>query len=238
LLRNMSWIRFNLSAGDGAGFQRVHQSKAKNFDLLVENIRELVRLRDQYDYRCTLGLQMVLIPECYDQVMTEAELGAELGVDYFVIKHCSDSEYGEIGVNYHDFLKLGDLLRSAEALSTDRYQVQVKWDKINAAGESALYRDGYRKYDVCYGTPLLLQISGNGKIYPCGPFFNKERFLIGDLHQDSFYQLLQGERYWEVHQDIVRSVDVHKDCAIGCRQDYINKFLWDLKNPPEHLNFI
>ncbi|WP_455204734.1 radical SAM protein, partial [Kaarinaea lacus] len=68
LLANMSWIRFNLSAGTAAGFNRVHQSKAKNFDLLIDKIRTLVQIKKQHGYKCTLGLQMVLIPECYDEV--------------------------------------------------------------------------------------------------------------------------------------------------------------------------
>ncbi len=238
LLKNMTWIRFNLSAGNEEGFLRVHQTQKKHFWPLMEKIKELVRIRNENGYKCTIGLQMVLIPECYDQVIPEAELGKELGVDYFVIKHCSDSEYKEIGIDYKDYETVYDVLHAAEAMSTDDYVVQAKWEKIGAGRETALYKDGYRKYDVCYGTPFLLQISGNGKIYPCGPFFNKERFYIGDLHEDSFYDLVMGEHYWNVHQDVVNSVDVHKDCAIGCRQDYVNKFLWDLKNPPEHINFI
>ncbi|MFO1436509.1 MAG: radical SAM protein [Gammaproteobacteria bacterium] len=238
MLRDMTWIRFNLSAGEAEGFQRVHQSKAKHFDELVEKIRTLVKIKRENNYKCTLGLQMVLIPECYDQVLLEAKLGAELGVDYFVIKHCSDSEYKEIGIDYKDYLGIEDVLKEAETYSTKDYVVQVKWDKIKAGSESALYKNGFRKYDVCMGTPFLLQISGNGKVYPCGPFFNKERFFIGDIHDQSFYDMVMGERYWAVHADVRKSVDVHKDCAIGCRQDYINKFLWDLDNPPEHINFI
>ncbi|MGZ5049778.1 MAG: radical SAM protein [Methylobacter sp.] len=239
LLKNMSYIRFNLSAGTPEGFRRVHQSSENNFRLLIDKIRELVKIKKEHNYKCSLGLQMVLIPECFDEVLAEAELGAELGVDYFVIKHCSDSEYKEIGIDYDAYLQIGDVLKQAEKLSNDDYVVQAKWNKINAAGETSLYKDGYRKYDQCFGTPFLLQISGNGKIYPCGPFFNKERFYIGDLHQDSFYDLVaNSERYWQVHKDVAESVDVHKDCAIGCRQDYVNKFLWDLKNPPEHINFI
>ncbi len=238
LLANMSWIRFNLSAGTAEGFQRVHQSKGKNFDFLVEKIRSLVAIKKEHDYGCTIGLQMVLIPECYDQVLAEAELGAELGVDYFVIKHCSDSEYKEIGIDYKDYASIADVLKQAESLSTGDYVVQAKWNKIRASEETALYRNGYRKYDVCLGTPFLLQISGNGKIYPCGPFFNKERFYMGDLHDGSFFDLVNSGHYWNVHKDIAESVDVHKDCAIGCRQDYVNKFLWDIRNPPEHINFI
>jgi len=238
LLRDMTFIRINLSAGEREGFRRVHQSTAENFDLLMDKIRELVRIKKENNYQCTIGLQMVLIPECFDQVIPQAKLGAELGVDYFVIKHCSDSEYKEIGINYEDYMSIEDVLKKAETYSNDDYVVQVKWNKIMAAGESDLYKNGYRKYDVCHGTPFLLQISGNGKIYPCGPFFNKERFYMGDLHTDSFFDIVMGDRYWEVHQDVVNSVDVHKDCAIGCRQDYVNKFLWDLKNVPEHVNFI
>ncbi|MCF6209704.1 MAG: radical SAM protein [Gammaproteobacteria bacterium] len=238
LLANMSWIRFNLSAGTPEGFQRVHQSKARNFDLLVEKIRSLVAIKKEHNYNCTIGLQMVLIPECYDQVLAEAELGAELGVDYFVIKHCSDSEYKEIGIDYKDYASIEDVLKQAESLSTEDYVVQAKWNKIRASEETELYRNGYRKYDVCMGTPFLLQISGNGKIYPCGPFFNKERFYMGDLHDGSFFDLVNSDHYWNVHKDIAESVDVHKDCAIGCRQDYVNKFLWDIHNPPEHINFI
>ncbi|MBF0285843.1 MAG: radical SAM protein [Magnetococcales bacterium] len=238
ILRDMVWIRFNLSAATPEAFQRVHQSKGSNFPLLMEKIRELVRIRRENGYPCTLGLQMVLIPENFDQALPLARLGAELGVDYLVIKHCSDSEYKELGIDYSEYARATEDLKAAEKLSTKEYVVQVKWNKIGAAGETYLYKDGYRKYDVCYGTPFLSQISGNGEVYPCGPFYGKKRFLMGDLHQESYYDIVKGDRYWAVHEDIRKSVDVHKDCAIGCRQDYINKFLWDMMNPPEHVNFI
>ncbi|MBF0446281.1 MAG: radical SAM protein [Magnetococcales bacterium] len=238
MLRDMSYIRINLSAGTPEGFKRVHQSASKNFAVLVEKIRTLVQIKKENKLPCTIGLQMVLVPECFDQVMAEAQLGAELGVDYFVIKQCADSEYKEIGIDYKEYEKIEKTLHEAEKLSTKDYVVQAKWNKINAAKDTPLYKDGIRKYDICYGTPFLAQISGNGKVYPCGPFYNKDRFLMGDIHEQSFYDIVMGDRYWDVHKDIARSVDVHKDCAIGCRQDYINKFLWDLKNPPEHVNFI
>ncbi len=238
ILRDSTFIRFNLSAGDPQGFRRIHQSKGTNFNIVIENIRELVRIRIQHGYPCSLGIQMVLIPENFDQVLNLAQLGGDLGVDYLQIKQCSDTEYHELGINARDYDQATGILKEAEKLSSTDYLVSVKWNKINIMQETDIYRGGFRKYDVCYGTPFLGQISGNGKVYPCGPFFGKERFYIGDINSDSYSNILGSDRYWDVQNDILNNVDVHCDCTIGCRQDYINKFLFDLKNPPDHINFI
>jgi len=238
VLRNQTFVRFTVGAGDRDGYRRIHQTSPKNFDLLVDKIRALVNLRRENKYKCTIGLQMVLVPENFDQVVRLAILGADLGVDYLQIKQCSDTEYKELGINREDYKNVQDVLKEAEKLSTDDYYVQVKWNKINILNDTEIYRGGHRKYDICYGTPFLGQISGSGKVYPCGPFFAKDRFLMGDIHEQSYHDIVTSNRYWEVHQDIVNNVDVHCDCTVGCRQDYLNKFLWDIMNPPEHVNFI
>jgi len=238
VLANMTFVRFNLSSADADNFNLVHQSHKKNFQPLIERIETLCDLKKANDYPCTIGIQMVLIPENFSQIRAMAEMGKALGVDYLQLKQCSDTEYGEVGVDYSDYDRITEDLRYAESCSDDDYQVTAKWNKLGINKETALYRDGYRKYDICYGTPFLGQISGNGKVYPCGPYFGKERFLMGDLHTMSYAEIVASDRYWDVHRDIAENVDVHCDCTVGCRQDYINKFLWDLENAPEHLNFI
>ncbi|MFH1359722.1 MAG: radical SAM protein [Candidatus Omnitrophota bacterium] len=238
LLRDLTFLRINLSAAEPKSFERIHQAPGRQLDLLMDKLKAMVKIRKENGYTCTLGIQMVLIPENFDQIIKLTELGRDIGVDYFQIKQCSDTEYKEIGVDYGQYRKAEKDLKRAEQLSTDSYFVQVKWNKINIAGETNVYKGGIRKYDICYGTPFLGQISGNGKVYPCGPFFSKERFLMGDIHKQSYYDIVKSDRYWQVHQDIIDNVDVHCDCTVGCRQDYINKFLWDIKNPPQHVNFI
>lgn len=238
LLQNASFIRVNLSAAEPDSFQKIHQHRADKFDMLIEKLKTLVKIKNENNYTCTIGIQMVLIPENFDQVIKLAKLGAEIGVDYLQIKQCSDTEYKELGINYEDYKKIEDDLKKAEKFSNENYLVKVKWNKINIYNETGVYKKGFRKYDICYGTPFLGQISGNGKVYPCGPFFGKERFCMGDINKESYYDIVKSDRYWQVHQDIIDNVDVHFDCTIGCRQDYINKFIWDIKNPPEHVNFI
>ncbi len=238
ILRDATFIRITLGAADPESFRKIHQSASSNFATIVEKLKTLVKIKRENNYNCTVGIQMVLIPENFDQVIKLAELGAKTGVDYLQIKQCSDTEYREIGINYGDYKKVENDLKEAEKLSNENYLVKVKWNKINIFGETDLYKEGFRKYDICYGTPFLGQISGNGKVYPCGPFFGKERFCMGDIHEESYCNIIMNDKYWKAHQDIIDNVDVHCDCTIGCRQDYINKLLWDLKNPPDHVNFI
>ena len=238
LLKSCTYIRINLSSGDAESFKAIHQARKSEFDMLVEKMKLMAKVKKENNYDCTLGLQMVLIPENFDQVIKLAQLGKDIGFDYLQVKQCSDTEYKEIGVDHTAYAASEEILKEAELISDENYYVQVKWNKIKILDETTVYKDGFRKYDICYGTPFLGQISGNGKIYPCGPFFGKDRFLMGDIHKDSYKDIINGDHYWKVQQDIIDSVDVHCDCTIGCRQDYINKFLWDVKNPPNHVNFI
>ena len=77
------------------------------------------------------------------------------GVDYLVIKHCSDDENGRLGVDYSWYKSetAQKLLKAAESFSDDRYSVQVKWSKINT--------EGIEDIPAVMGL-LFLQMSGTG----------------------------------------------------------------------------
>ena len=92
---------------------------------------------------------------------------------------------------------------------------------------------------MCLAPPFLLYSSGTGRVYPCGVFFDfkEEEFRMGDLTEQSFKEIIESDRYWEV-VDRVSKLDVHKVCYSNCRSHGINEFLWTVKNPPPHVNFV
>ena len=59
----------------------------------------------------TIGMQMVFMPQYFDQIMPLAELGKKLSPDYLVIKQCSDDEYGSLGVDYDKYKEHFELLK-------------------------------------------------------------------------------------------------------------------------------
>ena len=74
-------------------------------------------------------------------------------------------------------------LKAAEQLSTENYQVSVKWSKIMSGGK--------KKYCKCFGAPFILQMSGTGLVAPCGMFFNEKykKYHIGNIKETRFRDL-------------------------------------------------
>jgi|TARA_B100001964_G_C14259922_1_gene614816 radical SAM protein with 4Fe4S-binding SPASM domain len=230
-LKHLSWIRFNISAASDEAYRRIHGSK--DFSTAIEKIKHCVETKKRKNLGVTIGLQMVLTPNNVDQAIPLAKLGRELGVDYFVIKQCSDTVVNALGVfnRLKEYDNFSDILKEAEGMSNEHYNVIAKWKKIT--------NKGIRNYDQCLGVPFLLYSSGDGKLYPCGAFFDykEEEFRMGNLVKQSFKEIIESERYWDVVNK-VKKINVHKKCYSNCRTHAVNDFLWQLKHPPEHVNFV
>lgn len=230
-LERLSWIRFNISAASQEAYLRIHRSDA--FPAVLDKIRFCVETKRKKALKVTIGLQMVLTPSTAGQAIGLAELGREIGADYVVIKQCSDAVNNTLGIfnRLDEYKGFTGQLREAEKRSSGDYRVIVKWKKVENRGK--------RTYDRCLGVPFLLYSSGDGKVYPCGMFFEekKEEYCMGDLVTQSFREILAGTRYREVMEK-VRQIDVQNECYANCRTHSINEYLWSLTHPPEHVNFI
>jgi len=231
ILNTCTWLRFNLSAVGERSYKSIHG--VDQWKCVQANILEAIRIKRVRKYKCTIGLQMVLVPQCLGQVINEAYLARRIGVDYFVIKQFSDpgcEEMSRFNLNWYDNPQVIEILKSAEALSSGKTKIVPKWGMIKSKGK--------RPYDRCVDCPLIFQISGNSKCYPCGYLFGNSKFCYGDLKKNSLVEMLESKRYWSIVKFMREKFDVHKDCTGCCRHDFTNKFVWDYLHPPEHINFI
>lgn len=193
VLPYMSWIRFTVAAGTPEKYAEIMYKSSEHtevFDKAINNIKYAVEFKAKHNLSVTLGIQMVLMPEFKDEIIPFAKLGVDLGVDYAVIKHCSDDEYHTLGVDYTKYEQMYGLLQQAEDLSNDKTKVIVKWDKINDKGKPS--------YNRFYGPPFLLQISGSGLVAPSGMFFNARysKLHIGNFTTDRFINIWNSDHYW------------------------------------------
>lgn len=229
MLSALTWIRFNISAGKPETFLKIH--KVRGLDNVIDNIRACIEIKKKYSLNIVIGLQMVLMRENIGDVLPLAKIGRELGVDYLVIKPCSDDPEKSLNSPENEYKNMKKRLKEAEDFSNGDYKVVVKWTKMD--------NKGLKDFKVCFGTRFIIGISGDGSVFPCGHFFNikREEFKMGNIIKRPFREIVNGERYWEVQKKI-ESVDVNNECESNCRQYYVSNFLWRLKNKPPHVNFI
>lgn len=243
ILPLLTYLRFNISAADRMRYSEIHGCPQSCFDKVIQTISESVRVKRDFNLGVTIGLQMVLLPQFSDQIIPLADLGKNLGADYLVIKHCSDDEKGQLGVDYSRYFEFTQVLNEAEKKSSEEYLVKAKWSKILSRGE--------RRYSRCYGPSFIMQLSGSGLVAPCGMLFNDryKRYHIGNITETSFKEIWLSKKYKEVLNLIASDkFDAKTMCGSLCLQHKVNEFLWDLKNgasqipasvaKPMHVNFV
>jgi len=247
VLPHMSWIRFTVAAGTPEKYAEIMYKGPEHtevYDKAIRNIKHAVEFKKKHNLSVTLGIQMVLMPEFKDEIIPFAKLGVDLGVDYAVIKHCSDDEYHTLGVDYSKYEQMYELLQQAEGLSTDKTKVIVKWDKINDKGKPS--------YNRFYGPPFLLQISGSGLVAPSGMFFNARysKLHIGDFTTERFIDMWNSDKYWRA-MNYLASPAFDAQTMMGTLpiQHYIStaldshvkgtkRLLAGAKETPLHVNFL
>jgi MoaA/NifB/PqqE/SkfB family radical SAM enzyme len=195
VLPYLTWVRFTVAGGTPAGYAKImfkNEDHTEVFDRAMSHIRYAVELKKKLNLKVTLGIQMVLMPEFKNEIIPFAKLATDLGVDYGVIKHCSDDEFGTLGVNYAEYEDLYPLLSKAEGMSNENTKVIIKWDKIKDKGKPS--------YNRFYGPQFLLQISGSGLVAPSGMFFNARysKLHIGNFVDERFKDIFKSNRYWKI----------------------------------------
>ena len=262
LTSSLTWLRFNVSAV-GDNYENIHKgaNRIGGWNRFVKNVTTAVKHKG----KCTIGLQVVTIPQMFKDIVPLAQFAVDMGVDYIVFKQFSDPEEAiPVGFDIEEeyFNATTDLLK-AESMSTSDTQVVIKWSAMHDSAEiTGKHTWGF---DRCIDLPLIFQMSGNGKCYPCGYLFNSEEHCYGDICTDSLYDILHSRHYWDIVKRVAET-PLQQLCKGQCRHCETNKFIDQLvkiysetgdlhkslvqmcggednyntvmKNPPEHINFI
>ncbi|MDD5130438.1 MAG: radical SAM protein [Candidatus Omnitrophica bacterium] len=230
-LNSLSWLKVSLDAGTKKNYAAIHGTVKEDFDIVIKNLREAVKIRNQKNYSCVIGAQFLLIPKNYKEVLAAAKIVRDAGADYLVIKpysrHPANRNTPALALRYRDLARLEGELKKYEK---SNFKIILRRN----ASESL---EKKKPYAHCLGLPFAAHITARGDMYPCNLFLGKQNFAFGNIGKESFKNIWEGEKRKKVMARIYAKWDL-TGCRKACRLDEINGYLWGLKNPGSHVNFI
>jgi len=232
ILGSTAWIKVSINAGTAETYAAIHGTRPEDFDKACANMEQAVAIRQRQGAACTLGAQILLLPENRHEVTTLAQRCRDIGMDYLVVKPYSQhpqSEHRDYeGISYDEHEELAEKLDAYESDSfriVFRRRAMRKWD------------DGTRPYNRCLALPFWSYLDAGGNIWGCSMYLGDDRFLYGNIYENTFAEIWEGQKRLESLAWTTAHLDVCS-CRVGCRMDEINRYLWELKHPHPHVNFV
>ena len=213
------WIKVSCNAGSAKTYARIHQTAARDFDRVIGHLTAAVAIRQAHGHRCTLGLQLLLLPENAAEVETLAETARDIGLDYLVVKpytHHSRNRH-RLEIHYQEFASLAE---SLSRYDSDTFKVifrahtMQKWDA------------GHRSYQRCLALPFWSYIDAGGNVWGCSAHLGDERFKLGNIQDQTFQAIWEGTARRQLLAWVQSALDLGT-CKLNCRMDEINRYLWN-----------
>jgi len=230
ILPLLTWIKFSVDASNKKSYSLIHGTKEDDFERLLKNIDYAVKFRESNEIGCTIGAQLLLIPENSKEVVQLANIVRDIGVDYLVIKpysqHPMSNNKAYKDISYESYYSIAEELSKCE---TDDFKIIFRYNTMKQLNA----KKGYSQCNACNFWSFL---DSNGNLWACSSFIGNDKFIYGNINKDSFSTIWHSNRRKKVKK-MIEELDVQQ-CRSNCRMDKINLYLWRLKNPQPYDNYI
>ena len=228
------WIRFSVDAGTEATYALVHGTQANDFGKVIDNIKSAVNINKLFRWNeensCDVDVQFLVLPENIYELPIFLDIMTQLGVCSIQIKpyshnpkssHCNIANYTKADIEF-----------------IEQVIGEFSDPRIIFRKESMLsYMEG-SKCDHCYAMPFFAYIDSMGNYWTCGSMLGDERFLAGNIYNDSVRDIVYGKQLAEIHKFARYDLDVKAECRANCRLARMNEYLSAVINPPRSWNFV
>lgn len=230
-LDDISWIKVSLNAGTSESYKAIHNARDGDWYKVWTNlVYACLQKRDT-----VIGVQMVLLPENTSEVEVLAVDAKLAGANYLVVKPYSQHLFSTETAKRYGELKYEtpeELAYNLDKFSDDTFQVITRY--ISMRAHDSIER-GYYK---CYSTPFMwAYIMATGDVYGCSAYLLDQRFRYGNIKGETFKDIWMGDRRRASITYVEETLDI-SECRKNCRMDKVNRYLWTVKNPEIHQNFI
>ncbi|MBU0982222.1 radical SAM protein [Patescibacteria group bacterium] len=218
----LRWIRTSINAGDAETYVKIHNAKQGDFETVLRNLAEAVKIREKLGSGVKLLGQIVVVPETRGRrrrslmledmpsnihtVVPLAKTLRDIGMDNLAVKPFKQHtvELGETrssmyqNVSYADSETWERLFNDLGALETDEFEVTIRRQAMRQQETEC------RGYGTCYSTPYhWAYIEADGEVWGCSAYIGRvengkeigdHRFRFGNVNDHLFADIWRGDR--------------------------------------------
>jgi MoaA/NifB/PqqE/SkfB family radical SAM enzyme len=243
IVENCEWARISLGAATPETFMKCHRSNGKNaFCDIVDNVRELVRVKKELKSSIAIGLSMMVHPENYHELYMEARMAKELGVDYFQGKPLNQNGSENVWWWKNEVVPLFKKAKSEFEDETFKIlTAQYTQDKYGDEGSQFIsnitpsLNVAKEEKDKCYVHNFVTAVTADGNVAFCKNLRDKPQYRIGNLKDRIMEEIYNGERRRQISSRINS-----EGCSSFCQNGRLNQMLKFIVQPDKskHPSFL
>lgn len=235
IVPHLTFLRISAFEASKELYAKTHGVNEAQWRNVVEGLKAAVRVRNREKNDTLIQATFIPLDHNLHSVVETVCMLKDIGVDYVMIKPPQHSYHNQDLIwDREAYASYSALFDEARALGDDTFLVNARWDMADIEMKDGPFRKTYKK---CYGVEFEVAIDANSKIYPCFQYWRDDRFCLGDLNEKSFSDIWSGEERRTVMNRFYKEADLD-ECRCQCKQHHINETLWELANPPLHVNFL
>jgi radical SAM protein with 4Fe4S-binding SPASM domain len=216
-------ITVSLNTADRGSYASMMRTAPKNFDRVVENVRQAVRVRNQMRADCPVRLQFLIYRDNFRQIPEMYRLFLESGADHFWLNGLypvtpmplmTDEEVGEMLGLYEEVLAK-DLFDRLETFSFWERRIEERiaestrkvfqraplWRRAHVKWRQVADRRGRERaaashlHEFCLIGWYSTTINANGDVVACCILQDRKNAVLGNIHRNTLSEIWHGPAY-------------------------------------------
>lgn len=212
--KTFEWVRFSVDTINPKKYR--DWKGVDGVDVVIKNLKELKNYNIQTNVNVNINENHTL-----EDIKEIADLAPEIST-YVQFRPVVPRYFKDDTLHVNE-----DIWEWLENFSIGRDYVKLSLDKL----EDLEYCN-YFPFTSCEGHFFNPILDANGNICVCMYHPEDDRFVFGNIYENTFEEIWNSEKRDEVIE-FVRGLDYFKECQVCCKLTEINKFL-DFVNHPEH----
>jgi len=229
MLESGSFVRFSLEASNKELYNFLHKPVDQNaFDKVTNTIQYLTKKKKETGCGLTIGISFLVHPENYLDIVESVKRAKDFGANYFQVKPVIKKAYEKQDLDYQLVECVKDKYDEARSYTDKDFDVIIVEQKL----DDIVDKNYGRNYPECLGHYFSSTITADGNVFICTEHRGIDKYKIGNLNDQGFYDIWNSER----RRFVIDSIDLN-ECQPGCKGHFRTLILEHIK-AIKHVDFI